>query len=128
MRILFMGTPEFAQAALLAISGSFPNEVVAVVTRQDTPKNRGHAMTPPPVKETALSLGIPVIQPANLKEEAFRETLNAIAPDIIVVAAYGRILPPYVLDYPKFGCINIHASLLPKYRGAAPIQRAILAL
>lgn len=127
MRILFMGTPEFAQAALLAISGSFPNEVVAVVTRQDTPKNRGHAMTPPPVKETALSLGIPVIQPASLKEEAFRETLNAIAPDIIVVAAYGRILPPYVLDYPKFGCINIHASLLPKYRGAAPIQRAILA-
>ena len=127
MRILFMGTPEFAQAALLAISGSFPNEIVAVVTRQDTPKNRGHAMTPPPVKETALSLGIPVIQPASLKEEAFRETLNAIAPDIIVVAAYGRILPPYVLDYPKFGCINIHASLLPKYRGAAPIQRAILA-
>ena len=127
MRILFMGTPEFAAQALTAIAEAFPNEVAAVVTRQDTPKNRGHAMTPPPVKVTALEHGIPVLQPANLKEENFRASLESIAPDIIVVAAYGRILPPYVLNAPKYGCINIHASLLPKYRGAAPIQRAILA-
>lgn len=127
MRILFMGTPEFAAAALDAIAKAYPNEVVGAVTRQDTPKNRGHAMTPPPVKILAQSLGIPVYQPANLKAENFRETLDSCAPDIIIVAAYGRILPAYVLDAPRFGCINIHASLLPKYRGAAPIQRAILA-
>ena len=127
MRILFMGTPEFAAAALAAIAKAYPNEVVGAVTRQDTPKNRGHAMTPPPVKILAQSLEIPVYQPANLKAENFRETLDACAPDIIIVAAYGRILPAYVLDAPRFGCINIHASLLPKYRGAAPIQRAILA-
>lgn len=127
MRILFMGTPEFAAAALDAIAKAYPNEVVGAVTRQDTPKNRGHAMTPPPVKILAQSLGIPVYQPANLKAENFRETLDICAPDIIIVAAYGRILPAYVLDAPRFGCINIHASLLPKYRGAAPIQRAILA-
>ena len=126
MKILFMGTPEFAAQALTAIAEAFPNEVAAAVTRQDTPKNRGHAMTPPPVKVTALERGIPVLQPANLKEENFRASLESIAPDIIVVAAYGRILPPYVLHAPKYGCINIHASLLPKYRGAAPIQRAIL--
>lgn len=127
MRILFMGTPEFAAAALDAIAKAYPNEVVGAVTRQDTPKNRGHAMTPPPVKILAQSHGIPVYQPANLKAENFRETLDSCAPDIIIVAAYGRILPAYVLDEPRFGCINIHASLLPKYRGAAPIQRAILA-
>lgn len=127
MRILFMGTPEFAAAALGAIAKAYPNEVVGAVTRQDTPKNRGHAMTPPPVKILAQSLGIPVYQPINLKAENFRETLDSCAPDIIIVAAYGRILPAYVLDAPRFGCINIHASLLPKYRGAAPIQRAILA-
>lgn len=127
MKILFMGTPAFAAEALTAISRAFPNEIIGAVTRQDTPKNRGHVMTPPPAKVTALALGIPVFQPVNLKEENFRETLESLAPDIIVVAAYGRLLPSYVLNAPKFGCINIHASLLPKYRGAAPIQRAILA-
>lgn len=127
MRILFMGTPEFAAAALSAIAEKYPDEIVGVVTRKDTPKNRGHAMMPPPVKVTAEALGLPVYQPANLKAENFREILDTCAPDIIVVAAYGRILPEYVLTAPRFGCVNIHASLLPKYRGAAPIQRAILA-
>lgn len=127
MRILFMGTPEFAREALSSIAKAYPDEIVGVVTRQDTPKNRGHAMTPPPVKILAQSLGIPVYQPANLKEENFRETLDICAPDLIIVAAYGRLLPAYVLHAPRFGCVNIHASLLPKYRGAAPIQRAILA-
>ena len=127
MRILFMGTPDFAKIALLAINEKYNGQVVGVVTRQDTPKNRGHVMTPPPVKVAALSAGLPVYQPTNLKEENFREILEEMTPDIIVVAAYGKLLPPYVLEYPRFGCINIHASLLPKYRGAAPIQRAILA-
>ena len=122
-----MGTPDFAKTALLAINEKYNGQVVGVVTRQDTPKNRGHVMTPPPVKVAALSAGLPVYQPTNLKEENFREILEEMNPDIIVVAAYGKLLPPYVLEYPKFGCINIHASLLPKYRGAAPIQRAILA-
>ena len=127
MRILFMGTPDFAKTALLAINEKYNGQVVGVITRQDTPKNRGHVMTPPPVKVAALAAELPVYQPTNLKEENFREILEEMNPDIIVVAAYGKILPPYVLEYPKFGCINIHASLLPKYRGAAPIQRAILA-
>ena len=127
MRILFMGTPDFAKTALLAINEKYSGQVVGVVTRQDTPKNRGHVMTPPPVKVAALDAGLPVYQPTNLKEENFREILEEMNPDIIVVVAYGRILPPYVLEYPRFGCINIHGSILPKYRGAAPIQRAILA-
>ena len=127
MRILFMGTPEFAKTALLSINEKYKGEIVGVVTRQDTPKNRGHIMTPPPVKTAALARGLPVYQPANLKEENFRAFLEEMNPDIIVVVAYGRILPSYVLEYPKYGCINIHGSILPKYRGAAPIQRAILA-
>jgi len=127
MRILFMGTPEFARTALYAIREAYPEEIVGVITRQDTPKNRGHVMTPPPVKTAALEMGIPVYQPANLKEENFKDILCEMNPDIIVVVAYGRILPSYVLEYPRFGCINIHGSILPKYRGAAPIQRAILA-
>ena len=127
MRILFMGTPEFARTALFAVREAYPNDIVGVITRQDTPKNRGHVMTPPPVKTAALEMGIPVYQPANLKEENFGDILRETNPDIIVVVAYGKLLPPYVLEYPRFGCINIHGSILPKYRGAAPIQRAILA-
>lgn len=127
MRIVFMGTPDFAETALRAIHTAYPESIVGVVSRVDTPKNRGHAMTPPPVKKTALELGLPVFQPVNLKAENFEETLRELAPDIIVVAAYGKLLPKYVLDYPKYGCINIHASILPRYRGAAPIQRAIMA-
>ena len=125
MRILYMGTPEFSAVALEKIQAHF-GTVVGVVTRIDMPKNRGHALTPPPVKVMAQKLGLPVYQPMNLKEENFRETLEELAPDIIVVAAYGKLLPKYVLDYPKFKCINLHASLLPAYRVAAPIQRAIM--
>ncbi len=122
-----MGTPEFAEVALRAIDTAYKGEIVGVVSKVDTPKNRGHVMTPPPVKKTALELGLPVFQPTNLKEENFKAQLEEWNPDIIVVAAYGKILPKYVLEYPKYGCINIHASILPKYRGAAPIQRAIMA-
>ncbi len=125
MKILFMGTPDFAVTALLAIHEKYKENVVGVVTRIDMPKNRGHALTPPPVKVAALELGLPVYQPQNLKEENFKETLEALAPDVIVVAAYGKILPEYVLNYPKY-CLCIHASYLPEYRGAAPIARAIM--
>lgn len=126
MKILFMGTPDFAVTALRAIYEKYKENVVGVVTRIDMPKNRGHALTPPPVKVAALELGLPVYQPQNLKEENFRQTLESLAPDVIVVAAYGKILPEYVLNYPVHGCVNIHASLLPEYRGAAPIARAIM--
>lgn len=126
MKILFMGTPEFAVTALRAIHEKYSADVVGVVTRIDMPKNRGHALTPPPVKVAALEMGLPVFQPDNLKEENFKETLETLAPDIIIVAAYGKILPEYVLNYPKHGCLNIHASYLPEYRGAAPIARAIM--
>ena len=125
MKILFMGTPDFAVTALRAIYAKYKKDVVGVVTRIDMPKNRGHALTPPPVKVAALELGLPVYQPQNLKEENFRQTLESLAPDIIVVAAYGKILPEYVLNYPKY-CLCIHASYLPEYRGAAPIARAIM--
>lgn len=126
MKILFMGTPDFAVTALRALYEKYKEDVVGVVTRIDMPKNRGHALTPPPVKVAALEMGLPVYQPQNLKEENFKETLESLAPDVIVVAAYGKILPEYVLNYPKHGCINIHASYLPEYRGAAPIARAIM--
>ena len=103
MRILFMGTPDFAKTALLAINEKYTGQIVGVVTRQDMPKNRGHVMTPPPVKVAALGAGLPVYQPTTLKEENFREILEEMKPDIIVVAAYGKLLPPYVFEYPKFG-------------------------
>ena len=125
MKILFMGTPDFAVTALRAIYEKYGADVVGVVTRIDMPKNRGHALTPPPVKVAALELGLPVYQPQNLKEENFKQTLESLAPDVIVVAAYGKILPEYVLNYPKY-CLCIHASYLPEYRGAAPIARAIM--
>lgn len=120
-----MGTPDFAVTALRAIHEKYKQDLVGVVTRIDMPKNRGHALTPPPVKIAALELGLPVYQPQNLKEENFKETLETLAPDVIVVAAYGKILPEYVLNYPKY-CLCIHASYLPEYRGAAPIARAIM--
>ena len=125
MNIVFMGTPEFADASLKALLDS-RHKVTAVFTRQDTPKNRGMKMAMPPVKETALAAGIPVYQPRTLREEGVLETLTELQPDIIVVAAYGRFLPKSILDLPKYGCINVHASLLPKYRGASPINAAIL--
>ena len=125
MKIMFMGTPDIAVPCLLSLIEN--HEVVCVVTQPDRPKNRGHKMTMPPVKECALTHGIDVLQPEKLKgEENFMPFLEKYKPDTIVVIAYGKILPPYILHYPKYGCINVHASLLPKYRGAAPIQWAVI--
>lgn len=125
MRILFMGTPDFALFSLRALVES-GEDVIGVVTQPDKPKGRGYALTPPPVKVYAEEKGLPVYQPATLRGDEFAATLAALDPDLIVVVAFGKILPQNVLDYPKFGCINVHGSLLPEYRGAAPMQRAII--
>ncbi len=129
MNIVFMGTPDFAVPCLKALVDSGEN-VSAVFTQPDKPKGRGMKLLPPPVKETALSLGVPVYQPLSLKKgedaEKTLQLLKDIAPDLIIVVAYGKILPKEILDLPKHHCINVHASLLPKYRGAAPIQRVVL--
>lgn len=126
MKILFMGTPDFARSILEKLHKDGEN-IVAVVTQPDKPQGRKMILTPPPVKQYALENGIPVYQPLILKDGAFAEELSRIDPELIIVAAYGKILPAYILDYPKYGCINAHASLLPRWRGAAPIQRAIMA-
>lgn len=126
MRVLFMGTPDFAAECLKAIYNKEGVEVVGAVSQPDKPKGRGMKMIPTPVKAFAESVGIPVYQPLTLKDGAFLPELTALDPELIIVAAYGRILPSYILEYPKHGCINAHGSLLPKYRGAAPIQRAII--
>lgn len=126
MRILFMGTPDIAAASLGALLDAGMN-VVGAVTREDKPKGRGNVMTPPPVKILAQAHGVPVYQPRTVRDEAFLELLRQLAPDVIAVVAYGKILPPAVLTCPPLGCINVHVSLLPKYRGAAPMQRAIMA-
>lgn len=120
-----MGTPDFALFSLDALVKN-GEEIVGVVTQPDKPKGRGYTLTPPPVKVYAMKHGFEVFQPTTLKDGAFAPTLEMLAPDMIVVVAYGKILPKYVLDYPKYGCINVHGSLLPKYRGAAPMQRAIM--
>lgn len=125
MKILFMGTPEFAKESLRAIYES-GEEIVGVVTTQDKPKGRGMVLTPSDVKKYAMEVGLPIYQPATLKDGAFLDTLKELEPELIIVVAYGKILPKYVLDFPKYGCINAHASILPKYRGAAPIQRSII--
>ncbi len=125
MKIMFMGTPEIAATALLKLINDRHN-IAAVVTREDKPRGRGNVMTPTPVKKLALEYGIPVYEPKTLRDDAFASLLSDVAPDIIVVVAFGKILPENVLDYPKYGCINLHVSLLPKYRGAAPMQRAII--
>ncbi len=125
MRILFMGTPEFAQVSLKALVED-NRDVVCVVTQPDKPKGRGYEMAMPAVKVYALEKNIPVHQPVSLKDEAILPLLEEYQPDVIIVVAYGKILPPYILNFPKYGCINIHGSLLPKYRGAAPIQRAVI--
>ncbi|MBE6631573.1 MAG: methionyl-tRNA formyltransferase [Ruminococcaceae bacterium] len=125
MKIMFMGTPEFAEVPLRALCEGGYN-VCAVVTQPDKPKGRGYVLTPPPVKVYALENGIPVYQPERLKDGSFEAVLKEVDPDLIVVVAYGKILPSYILNYPKYGCVNIHGSLLPKYRGAAPMQRAII--
>ncbi len=125
MRILFMGTPDFALFSLRALVEA-GEDVIAVVTQPDKPKGRGYALTPPPVKVYAEEQDILVLQPNTLRDERFASVLSELHPDVIVVAAYGKILPANVLDYPKYGCINVHGSLLPEYRGAAPMQRAVL--
>jgi methionyl-tRNA formyltransferase len=125
MRIVFMGTPEFAVPSLKALIES-GDEVVAVVTQPDKPKGRGLEVTPPPVKTLAQKYGIPVLQPQKIKTEEFLKQLEELRPDIICVVAYGKILPKGILELPRYGCINVHASLLPKYRGAAPINWAII--
>lgn len=125
MRILFMGTPDFAVSSLKALYES-GEHAITVVTQPDKPKGRGYTLTPPEVKVYAESVGLAVYQPNTLRDEAFAALLAELDPEMIVVAAYGKILPKNVLDYPKYGCINVHGSLLPKYRGAAPIQRALI--
>lgn len=125
MKILFMGTPEFSVDCLKMLTEE-GHEVAMVVTQPDKPRGRGHKLQAPPVKEFALSRHIPVEQPQTLKNEAFLETLRRVDPELIIVVAYGKILPPYMIHYPKYGCINVHASLLPKLRGAAPIQWSII--
>ena len=125
MKIMFMGTPEISAICLgrLIADG---HEICAVITREDKPRGRGNVMTPTPTKVLALSHGIPVYEPRTLRDEAFLAILEEHTPDLIAVVAYGKILPKSVLDFPKYGCLNLHVSLLPKYRGAAPMQRAIM--
>ena len=120
-----MGTPDFSVPVLQGLIDG-PDQVVAVVTQPDRPRGRGKKLSPPPVKVTAQSASIPVLQPTKIKTAEFADELRFFEPDLIIVAAYGRILPPSILDLPPLGCINIHGSLLPRHRGAAPIQWAIL--
>ncbi len=125
MKVVFMGTPEIAKASLKALlDANF--DVIAVFTQPDKPKNRGMKMEIPPVKELALEHNIPVFQPVSLKDGETESILNELAPDIIAVVAYGKLIPEYIISIPPKGCINIHASLLPKYRGSAPIQWSVL--
>ena len=126
MRIIFMGTPDFAEKSLEAIYNA-KHEIIAVVTNPDRPKGRGMKMVASPVKEFALEKGLTVYQPEKVrKNEEFIEKIKNLNPDVICVVAYGKILPKEILEIPKYGCINVHGSLLPKYRGAAPIQWAVL--
>ena len=126
LRLVFAGTPEFALPALEALADS-PHTIAAVLTQPDRPAGRGRVPSASPVKQRATELGLPVEQPPSLKPAAQWRKLEGLAPDLLVVVAYGLILPPEVLAVPKYGCLNIHASLLPRWRGAAPIQRALLA-
>jgi len=125
MRIIFMGTPDFAVPSLKAML-DHGEEVVAVVTQPDRPRGRGRKVTPSPVKTVAEAAGVDVLQPAKIRTEEFLEQIRAYRPDLVVVTAYGRILPKALIELPSLGTINVHASLLPKYRGAAPIQWAVI--
>lgn len=125
MRVLFMGTPDFAVPSLqILIDQGY--EICGVFTQPDKPKGRGQKLQPPPVKELALRYGLPVYQPATLRDEAVQKEIVRMEPDFIIVVAYGKMLPLQVLNAPRMGCVNVHGSLLPKYRGAAPIQWAVL--
>ena len=126
MRIVFMGTPDFAVPSLQALIDA-GHEVCAVYTQPDKPQGRKQVLTAPPVKELALAHNIPVYQPATLKNEDEQAKLRALAPEVIIVVAYGKLLPKAVLDIPPRGCINVHGSLLPRWRGAAPIQWSVIA-
>ncbi|MBQ2971827.1 MAG: methionyl-tRNA formyltransferase [Ruminococcus sp.] len=125
MKVLFMGTPDFAVACLESLLEA-KYEVCAVFTQPDKPRGRKMIMTPPDVKVCALQRNLPVYQPNTLKDGKALEIIKEYAPDVIVVAAYGKILPKEIIDYPKYGCINVHGSILPKYRGAAPIQWSVI--
>ncbi len=125
LKVVFMGSPDFALPSLRRVAGAY--DVVGVVTQPDRASGRGRELKAPPVKTLALELGIPVIQPEKLRQPEAMEQLRAWAPDLIVVTAFGQLLRPDVLNLPRFGCINVHGSLLPRWRGAAPIQAAILA-
>jgi methionyl-tRNA formyltransferase len=125
MKLIYMGTPQFAVQPLRALAEA-GHEVLGVVTRIDKPAGRGRSLTAPPVKTASAEMNLPVYQPKRVREPAFIEQLRTIGPEVIVVAAYGQILPKEILTLPKYGCINIHASLLPLYRGAAPINWAII--
>lgn len=125
MRVVFMGTPDFAVPCLEALVNA-GYEVIGAFTQPDKPKGRGYALAPPPVKVTALEHNIPVYQPKTLRDGEALKILEELSPECIVVVAYGKILPKDILELPKYGCINVHASLLPKYRGAAPIQWSVI--
>jgi methionyl-tRNA formyltransferase len=125
MRLLYMGTPQFAVPPLRALADA-GHEIVGVVTRIDKPSGRGKVLAPPPVKCVAQEMGFPVFQPARVRDSAFIDQVRLLLPDAVIVAAYGQILPKEILTLPKWGCINIHASLLPLYRGAAPVNWAII--
>ena len=125
LRIIFLGTAELSCASLQALAGDAKFQIAAVVTQPDRPKGREHKPQPSPVKSLALRLGLPVLQPERARDEKFITELRALRPDLIIVVAYGQILPPAILNLPRHGCLNVHTSLLPKYRGAAPIQWAI---
>ena len=125
MKVIFMGTPDFSVPALCSLVEA-GHDVLAVVTQPDKPKGRGKEVSMTPVKEKALEYGIPVYQPVKARDPEFVKILKDLNPDVMVVAAFGQLLPKSILDIPKFGCINIHASLLPKYRGASPIQYVVI--
>jgi methionyl-tRNA formyltransferase len=126
LRIVFMGTPDLARTVLRTLAANPLYLIPLVVSQPDRPKGRDLKLLPTPVKELALELGIPIAQPEKARQADFQEKLRQLKPDLIVVAAYGQILPQAILDIPRYGCINVHTSILPSYRGAAPIQRAIL--
>ena len=127
MRIVFMGTAELACPSLKAVATMLRHQVVAVITQPDRPRGRHLTPAPPAVKAVAMGLGLNVVQPARIRDEAEVEALRVLQPDLIIVVAYGQLLPKNVLDLPPHGCINVHASLLPRWRGASPIQHAVLA-